>query len=84
MARGWESKAVDDQIETATAEKFVPRARSLSPEQASALRDKKVLELSRARVARDLEDSQDPRYRSLLTRALEDIDAKLASFPTDD
>jgi hypothetical protein len=80
MARGWDSKAVGDQIETAAVEKSSTNSKALSPAQATILREKKVLELSRARVARDLESSQDPRYRNLLLRALEDLDAKLAGI----
>lgn len=80
MARGWESKAVDEQIATVEAPKAARNSKKLSPAQASALRELKILELSRARVTRDLENSQDPRYRSLLLRALEDLDAKLAEL----
>jgi hypothetical protein len=80
MARGWESKAVGDQIETAVVEKAARPNRELSPAQATAHREKQVLQLSRSRVTRDLENSQDPRYRSLLLRALEDLDAKLADL----
>jgi hypothetical protein len=80
MARGWESKAVGDQIDAAAVEKSPSESRSLSPAQANTLREKKILELSRARVTSDLENSQDPRYRSLLMRALEDLDAKLAGL----
>jgi len=80
MARGWDSKGVSDQIETASEKKAARNSKKTSPDQASAVREKKVLELSRARVTRDLENSQDPRYRSLLLRALEDLDAKLAEL----
>lgn len=78
MARGWESKAVGDQIETAAVEREPRKSKSLSPTQLEVVRQTKVLELSRARVTRDLENSQDTRYRSLLVRALEDLDAQLA------
>jgi hypothetical protein len=78
MARGWESKAVDDQIQDANESKQDRNPRSLSPEQIDAVRKRKVLELSRVRVTSDLENNQDPRYRSLLLRALEDLDAQLA------
>jgi len=80
MARGWESKAVDEQIAVAEEPKPAPNSKRLSPAQASALREMKILELSRARVTSDLESSQDPRYRSMLLRALEDLDAKLAEL----
>jgi molecular chaperone GrpE (heat shock protein) len=80
MARGWESKAVGDQIETAAVDRPSGKSKAISPAQARILRERKILELSRKRVARDLENSQDPRYRSLLMRALEDLDAKLAGI----
>src|ERR1700683_885702 len=78
MARGWESKAVDDQIQDANETRKNGNPRNLSPQQIDAVRQKKVLELSRVRVTSDLENNQDPRYRSLLLRALEDLDAQLA------
>ena len=40
-------------------------------------RRKEVLLLSRVRVQRDLETSQNPRYRDQLNRALADIDSQL-------
>ncbi|HXW17185.1 MAG TPA: hypothetical protein VEJ39_02705 [Candidatus Acidoferrales bacterium] len=80
MARGWDSKGVSDQIESDAVKTTARNSKRLSLEQASAVREMKILELSRARVTRDLENSQDPRYRSLLIRALEDLDAKLAEL----
>lgn len=78
MARGWESKSVDDQIQNASEAKKNGNPRNLSPEQIDIVRQRKVLELSRVRVTSDLENNQDPRYRSLLLRALEDLDAQIA------
>ncbi|MGA8011607.1 MAG: hypothetical protein WB949_04185 [Candidatus Acidiferrales bacterium] len=43
-------------------------------------RRKEVLILSRARVEKDLQSSQDQRYRDLLTRALSDLDAQLSAL----
>ncbi len=77
MARGWESKSVDDQIQNATDSNTNKKGRNLSPEQIDAVRQRKVLELSRVRVTSDLENNQDPRYRALLLRALEDLNAQL-------
>jgi hypothetical protein len=78
MARGWESKAVDDQIQDANETRKNGNPRNLSPAQIDAVRQRKVLELSRVRVTSDLANNQDPRYRSLLLRALEDLDAQIA------
>jgi hypothetical protein len=36
--------------------------------------------LSRSRVERDLQTSQDERYKALLTRALTDIEAQIAAL----
>jgi len=77
MARGWESKSVDDQIQNASDSDTNKKGRNLSPEQIDAVRQRKVLELSRVRVTSDLENNQDPRYRALLLRALEDLNAQL-------
>ena len=77
MAKGWESKAVEDQVqayEEATEEN--PR-KQFSPEQMEAHRRKEVLLLSRAHVEKDLNASQNPRYRDQLTQALSHIDAQL-------
>jgi hypothetical protein len=83
MARGWESKSVDDQIQNATESTTTDSAknqkkRARTPAEIDAVRQRKVLELSRARVASDLENNTDPRYRALLLRALQDLDAQLA------
>ncbi len=42
------------------------------------MREKESLLLSRTRVLRDLETSQNPRYRVLLNKALNDLDCKLS------
>jgi hypothetical protein len=52
----------------------------LTPLQIDTRRRREVLILSRARVERDLQVSQDQRYRDLLTRALADIEAQLSAL----
>jgi len=80
MARGWESKSVEDQIESAKTQAMDRKPAPFPANQIEILRHTKVLELSRARVARDLERIADPRYRTQLLRALEDLDAQLAKL----
>ena len=82
MARGWESKAVEDQAQEAETKAKGDRQQKghSTPEQVDANRRREVLLLSRVRVQRDLEASQNPRYREQLTRALADIDAQLAAL----
>jgi len=43
-------------------------------------RRREVLRLSRARVERELQSSQNPRYREQLNRALADLDAQIAKL----
>jgi hypothetical protein len=81
MAKGWESKAVEDQIQE--SEKKAPnenRRKQLTPEQMEAHRRRAVLLLSRSRVEKDLNASQNPRYKEQLTKALADLDAQIAAL----
>jgi hypothetical protein len=79
MARGWESKAVEAQIETAEA-RAVAKKSQLTPEEMERARLRESLLLSRARVLKDLEQSRNPRYRKMLADALAHLDAKLAQL----
>ena len=78
MARGWESKSVEAQIESAAGKQKAPSKPHLSPEQIQALRDKENLELSRTRVQRELASSSNPRYQEILRKALADLEGRLA------
>ncbi|HXG94787.1 MAG TPA: hypothetical protein VNN73_20785 [Blastocatellia bacterium] len=80
MARGWESKAVEAQIESAEAHSAERDKERLDPAQQELLRKKESLLLSRARVLRELEASRNPRYKAILTAALDDLDKKLAQL----
>jgi len=80
MARGWESKSVSDQIDSADGEKEKSRNSPLGREQQDRIRRAGILELSRKRVAQDLEKSQDERYQKVLQRALADLDAQIAEL----
>jgi len=77
MARGWESKSVEAQIESAAGKQSADREPELTPEQIQLLRDRENLELSRTRVTRELAASTNPRYQQILRKALADLDAKL-------
>jgi hypothetical protein len=81
MARGWESKSVEAQIDAAAAPRRTSGPRkSLSPKQLEAIRLKETLLLSRTRVVREIENCQNPRYRAVLKKALADLDAQLTSL----
>lgn len=76
MARGWESKAVEQQMEAA-AQNNGHTGASLSPAEIDHKRVRDGLLLSRARVLHQLETAQNPNHRKMLEQALADIDARL-------
>jgi len=77
MARGWESKSVEEQQEAAASrrEKAPP-----PPDPAAlAIRQKRAsLELSKVRVLHDLEAAVHPRWRQQLQAALKHLEDQLA------
>jgi len=81
MARGWESKSVEAQIESAavTPRKKAPKI-ELTPQQVETLRTKEHLELSRTRVMRELSSSTNPRYQVILRKGLADLEEKLGAL----
>ncbi|PYT11453.1 MAG: hypothetical protein DMG59_26350 [Acidobacteria bacterium] len=79
MARGWESKSVEAQIEAANARRGNPRVR-LSPEQIEVKGKRESLLLQRKRVLHDLENCRDDRYRKTLAAGLSYLEAQLAAL----
>lgn len=76
VARGWESKSVENQQADAS-QKPAPGRPRLSAEEAAHWRELENLRLSRQRVRQQLEASPNPRHRQLLEEALSDLDEKL-------
>jgi hypothetical protein len=76
MARGWESKAVEQQQEEAAADKNARKAPK-SPEQIAEENRRKSFELSRQRILQQLQVACNPRHRQMLEKALADLDARL-------
>ncbi len=77
MARGWESKAVEEQIAAAEAEKQAQERPELTARERERRAHRERLVLSRARIVSDLEAARHERHRALLKRALADLDAQL-------
>ena len=77
MARGWESKAVEQQQEDASS-KNSERRTALTPEQIAHRQKRQGLELSRQRILQRLQAACNPRHRQMLETALTDLDAQLA------
>ena len=80
MARGWESKAVEGQVQEFQSKEDRQNKKQLSQVQIEIRRQREVVLLARARVEKQLQSNQDPRYREQLTRALADLDAQLAGL----
>ncbi|MGB7583321.1 MAG: hypothetical protein WBM11_00650 [Terriglobales bacterium] len=77
MARGWESKSVEEQQSQAAFAGKKPRAPS-TPQELARQRERQGLRLSRARVMQQLETAQNTHHRQMLASALADLDAQLA------
>lgn len=80
MARGWESKSVEAQIETSDAGSRDSIGGPLSPQQIELSRKREGLRLSRSRVLKDLESVRSPRYRKILLDTLDYLDHQLAQI----
>ena len=84
MARGWESKSIEAQIDAAEVHhRSAVIDNTPSPETLELIRKRESILLSRIRVERDLKSAQNPRYKALLTKALADLDAQLSTFASD-
>jgi FtsZ-binding cell division protein ZapB len=80
MARGWESKAVEEQMDIAESKETESEIPQLTPEEQQRLRERESLELSRARVQQELAAATHPNYRSSLQAALGYLEEKIATF----
>jgi hypothetical protein len=80
MARGWESKAVESQVQEFESKESRTQNQQLTREQLEIRRKIEILLLSRARVEKELQSSENPRYREQLNSALKDLNAQLAKL----
>jgi hypothetical protein len=76
MARGWESKSVEEQ-QSAAGSKSESKQR-LTPQQAIQRQREEAIQLSRRRILQQLQSVQNPRHRQMLESALAELDARLA------
>jgi len=80
MARGWESKDVESQVETNKAAQQKPAAGSKTPEQIQRDQQRKDLQLSRTRILNDLASATHPNHRKSLEAALAHLEKKIAEL----
>ena len=78
MARGWESKSVESQIEDAGRPQVKQGSGSL--DDLRRQRELESLESSRRGIVADLAATQSPVYRTALQNALAHLDAQIAKL----
>jgi hypothetical protein len=78
MARGFESKSVEEQ--QAEAKRESSAGQKLSPEQAERRRKRDGLVLSRKNVQQRLESAANAAHRQMLEGALADLDRQIAEL----
>jgi hypothetical protein len=80
MARGWESKDVESQVEAKTPMSAAPGKGPKSPEDIRREQERRDLQLSRTRIVNDLQAATHPNHRKSLEAALAHLDEKIAKL----
>lgn len=80
MARGWESKSVEAQIEDSESIPSTNQENTPSPEELQARIKRDDLTLSRRRILQELEGTSNERYSELLRRTLAGLEAQIADL----
>jgi len=80
MARGWESKDVEAQVTATEDPKVKSGPGTKTPEQSKRELERKDLQLSRTRIANDLENATHPNHRKSLEAALAHLDKKISEL----
>jgi len=83
MARGWESKSVESQLETKEAVTESQGTQGKNQKSAEDIRrehERRGLQISRKRILNDLETATHPNHRKSLEAALAFLDKKLSEL----
>jgi hypothetical protein len=80
VARGWESKSVEDQIAASEDRKAAASTRARTAEDLERESRRQGLLLSRTKIVRDIENARDDRHRAALQQALDYIDAQIKTL----
>ncbi len=85
MARGWESKSVEQQQEEMSEQRRTARAQNspispLSPNEQQRNRKRDGLLLSRGHLTQQLLAASNRRHRQMLEQAIAELDRQLSSF----
>lgn len=79
MARGWESKSVEEQ-QAEFSKAPADDKTVISAQESAKGRERQRLKLARANVASQMKLAQNPRYVELLTRELAELDRQIESL----
>ncbi len=78
MAKGWESKSVEEQQSLAAQVPLTEEDRErLSRERIETLRHTQALQMNRARVLEQMEKASNERYRAMLQQELDFLQAEI-------
>ena len=77
MARGWESKAVADQIEEGESRRQQPSKTETTKEQRVLKERLDSLKLSRSRLLQQLEHARHPAHRNVLLNGLKAVEREI-------
>ena len=77
MARGWESKSIEQQIEDSRMDQNQAVALNSVPDQAQMRQKREGLLLQRSRVLQEIETARNPRYREMLNEMLRHLESQL-------
>ena len=77
MARGWESKAVADQIEEGESRQQDASRTAPTPEQRKLTEQLESLKLSRSRLLQQLERARHPAHRDVLLNGLKAVENEI-------
>ncbi len=80
MARGWESKSVEEQMQAAEERKAAASRIALTAVEVERQKRREALELTKVRVERDLAAATNERYKLQLQAALEHVRKQLADI----
>ena len=77
MARGWESKAVADQIEEGESRQQQPSKTEVTKEERALKERLDSLKLSRSRLLQQLEHARHPAHRNVLLNGLKAVEREI-------
>jgi hypothetical protein len=80
MARGWESKSIEEQQDAAARERAARQAPAMSEADKARAQEREGLRLARARTLATLQTACNPRHRAMLEETLAHLDAQLTAL----